>query len=175
MADQPAPPPPGDAEPAVYPSRPPSPAGRILRERFFEGLADQSQPLDELARQMITVALAVPGIYAAALALLRGQAATLPDGRPLILAFGCWLAALGLSFAALFPREYKVDPSVLRGEPAADDALSLEAFFRNSARRKYTLLLAAAVVFTAGVIFAVWLLFAAPAVPPTPAAPAVTP
>jgi len=162
MADQPAPPPPGDAEPAVYPSRPPSPAGRILRERFFEGLADQSQPLDELARQMITVALAVPGIYAAALALLRGQAATLPDGRPLIL-------------AALFPREYKVDPSVLRGEPAADDALSLEAFFRNSARRKYTLLLAAAVVFTAGVIFAVWLLFAAPAVPPTPAAPAATP
>ena len=178
IADQPAPPPPPDsgpppaaeAEPA-YDSRPLSPAGRILRERFFEGLADQSQPLDELARQMITVTLAVPGIYAAVLALLRGQSATLPAGRPLIVSFGCWLAALALSFAALFPRRYQVDTTVLRGESAAGDALSLEAFFHRAARRKYWLLVAAAVAFTAGVVVAVWLLFAAPAAPP----PAPTP
>lgn len=172
MADQPAAPPPPDpgppaaAEPppVIYASRPPDAADRVLAERFFEGLADQGKQMDELARQMIAVELAVPGLYASILALLRGQDATLPDGRLVVLTFGCWLAALALSFAALFPRRYRVDPTLVRGAPADAGALSLEAFFDRSAAWKRRLLAIAAAVFWAGIAAAVWLLFT----PPTP-------
>lgn len=161
MADQPAShnPIPDSDEPIVFASRPPTPGERALIEKFHERLADQSTLMDELARQMVTVELAVPGLFAAVLALLRGQDATLPAGPLVVVTFGCWLLALVLTFVALFPRNYRVDPTVLRRDPAAaGDTLGVEDFFRKSAEYKRRLLVAAAVVFWLGIAAAVWLL-----------------
>jgi hypothetical protein len=146
--------------PLVYTARPPTAGERVLAEKFFERLADQSRQMDELAGRMITVELAVPGLYASILALLHGQEATLPAGWPLAITFGCWLAALALTFLALFPRRYRVDPTILRADPAgAGEPLGLEDFYARSASAKRWLLLAAALVFWLGIAVAVWLLF----------------
>jgi hypothetical protein len=149
-----------DDDGVVFASRPPLPGEHVLAGRFFERLADQSKQMDELARQMIAVELAVPGLYASILALLRGQDATLPGGPLLWLTFGCWFAALALTFVALFPRDYRVDPTILRNDPAVEsETLGLEDFFRRSAAYKRGLLGVAALVFWAGIVAAVWMLF----------------
>lgn len=143
-------------EPVVYSSRPPSAGERKLIEKFHEQLADQNKLMDELARQMIAIEMAVPGAYAAVLALLRGKEATLPAGPLLPVAFGGWLVALALTFVALFPRDYTVDVSVLRADPDKEGGpLGVEDFFRKSAVYKRRLLAAAAVAFWIGVAAAV--------------------
>jgi len=149
-------PPDAAADSHVYPSAPPNAGESLLREKFYERYADQSRLMDELARQMLTVELAVPGLYAAILALVHGDKATLPAGWPTAIAFGCWFAALLLTFVALFPRDYRVDTSILRAEPAA---MGLEDFFRHAAEYKKRWLLAAALVFWAGIAAAVLVLF----------------
>ena len=147
-------------EPPVLSSRPPTAGQRALLEKFHERLAGQSAQMDELARQMVTVELAVPGIFAAALALLRGKDATLAAGPLLYVTFVCWLAALLLTFAALFPRDYRVDPTILRRDPAAkDDTRGVEDFFRRSAEYRRWLRVAAAAVFWVGIAAAVAMLF----------------
>lgn len=158
MADPPTPhtPPTHDDEPPVFASRPPTAGERALVEKFHERLADQSKLMDELAKQMITVEMAVPGAYAAVLALLRGQEATLPAGPLLPVAFGGWLAALALTFIALFPRDYRVDRSILRADPADEGGpLGVEDFFRKTAEYKRRLLALAAAAFWVGVAAAV--------------------
>lgn len=170
MADQPAalppvegrPPPSEPAEPStVYASRPPTTGESKLVEKFHERLADQSKQMDELARQMITIELAVPGLYAAILALIHGDKATLPAGWPTALAFGCWFAALLLTFVALFPRDYRVNTSILRADPAAAESgvMGVEDFFRRAAEYKKRWLLMAALAFWAGIAAAVLVLF----------------
>ncbi len=169
MADQPAalppvegrPPPAEPVEPStVYASRPLDPGEELLVEKFYEQYAGQNAQMDALAGQMLTVELAVPGIYASILALLRGQQATLPAGPLLLLTFGAWFIALALTMIALFPRQYRVDPALLRADAAAEDGvLGIMDFFRRPARTKWWLLAAAAVVFWVGIGSAVWLLF----------------
>lgn len=180
MAPQPAPPtPPGDAtspdavppgdsdDGPIYPTRPPAPGHEALTTRFYERLADQSGLMDELARQMIAIELAVPGLYAAVLALLRGQDATLPATAPTAAAFTGWFVALLLTFAALFPRRYNVDPRVLRADPDAPPsaALGLIDFYTHATATKRRWLVAAALVFWLGLAMAVVGLWGAPGAP----------
>jgi hypothetical protein len=146
--------------PVIIAGQPYDPGEHVLAERFFERMADQSQQMDELARQMIAVELAVPGLYASILALTRGQSATLPAGPLLWLTFGCWFIALAVTFVAFFPRKYRVDPTILRGDPDGDsETLGLEDFFNRSAAYKRRLLAVAALIFWAGIAAAVGLLF----------------
>lgn len=153
-------PPDAAADSHVYPSAPPNAGESLLREKFYERYADQSRLMDELARQMLTVELAVPGLYAAILALVHGDKATLPAGWPTAMAFGCWFAALLLTFVALFPRDYRIDTSILRADPAATDgAMGVEDFFRRATEYKKRWLLAAALVFWMGIAAAVLVLF----------------
>ena len=168
MAEQPPsqPPPtddraatPAPPEPLAYRSRPPTAGESKLTELYYERFADQNRQMDELARQMITIELAVPGLYASILALLRGQDATLPPGPWLLVAFGGWALALLLTFLALFPRRYKVDTSILRADPAAaDGVLGIEEYFHRPAAAKWQLLAAAAVAFWVGLLAAIGVL-----------------
>ncbi len=168
MADQPAalppvegrPPPSEPVEPStVYASQPPTTGESKLVEKFHERLADQSKQMDELARQMITIELGVPGLYASVLALLRGDKATLPAGPLLWLAFGGWGLALLLTFLAVFPRSYPVDMTLLEADPAAGGPLGIVDYFRRPARYKWRLLAAAAAAFWIGLAAGVWVLF----------------
>jgi FtsH-binding integral membrane protein len=97
----------------------------------------------------------VPGIYAAVLALLQGQDATLGSGWLVPATFGCWFVSMVLTFVGLFPRRYKVDPSILIGE---EQGMGVATFFRKSAEYKRRLLIAAALIFWLGIVAALFLM-----------------
>ena len=142
-------------EVVVFATRPVEPGEEALRVKFFERYADQAKQMDELGRQMITIELAVPGIYAAVLALLQGQNATLGSGWLVTATFGLWFVSMVLTFVSLFPRKYKVDPSILIGE---EQGMGVATFFRKSAEYKRRLLIAAALIFWLGIVAALFLM-----------------
>lgn len=133
----------------------------ILRDKFYEQYANQADQMDELARQLIAIELAIPGLYATVLKLTQGDSATLGVNFWLFFTFGCWLFALLLTLGALFPRNWKVDPNKVKPDPTGKDSqtLSLEEYFYKSARVKYWLLVAASITFILGIAGAVISIF----------------
>ena len=141
-------------------TRPISSSEKLLRDKFYERYAAQSDLMDRLAQQLITVELAVPGLYAAVLKLTQGEQATAAVGGWLYATFACWLAALLLTLASLTPRHWRVDPAVLQGDPARQDGpLGLQEFFQYSARYKRRLLIPSIVLFALGTLSATLFVF----------------
>ena len=93
--------------------------------------------MDALATELIKVELGVAGLFLAALKLSHVAGTVYPAG-PMLLAL-----TLALTLAALLPARHQVKDGV---------AAEIEAFFHNSARRKYRLLIGAAAAFCFGVL-----------------------
>jgi len=146
--------------PTILTARPISPGAAKLREKYYEQFAAQSDRMDNLAEQLIKLELAIPGLYAAVLKLVHGADATVtPDGW-IIAAFGCWFVALALTLAALIPREWKVDPTVVKNDPTkTSPVLGLEDYFIQSARYKRRWLIPAILLFWAGILCAAVAIF----------------
>ena len=141
-------------------ARPISPGAAKLREKYYEQFATQSDLMDKLAEHLIKLELAIPGLYAAVLKLVHGQDATVAIDGWIYAAFGCWFAALALTLVSLIPREWKVDPTVLKSDPAsASPVMGLQDFFIKSARHKRRLLIPAMFLFWAGIICAAIAIF----------------
>ena len=102
---------------------------------------------------MIAIELSIPGLYAMILKLFPGENGIEPGTW---IAFGCWLIALALTLISLIPRNYTVDPGILRRDPAHPKAdLGIQDFFLVSSRYKRGLITTAAVFFFAGIVGAV--------------------
>ena len=143
------------------PTAPPvSPEAALLREKFYEQYAAQSDLMDKLGGQLITLELAIPGLYATVLKLVQGEKATLPADGWLYATFISWSLALLLTLISLIPRRWKVDPTVIKGDAASQNPImGLEDFFVQSAQYKRWLLIASVVFFWGGVISAAVLVF----------------
>lgn len=137
------------------PTIPLSRQDELLRDRLIEDVAAQSTRMDELARQLITLELAVPGLYATALRLVAGEKATVAAGPGLYAALACWGIALVLALASLLPRRYTVDPNRLVGDDRAGP-LSIMGYFDLSARFKRWLLIPSSALFYVGICAAIW-------------------
>ena len=143
----------------TLPTRPVGSNETTLRDKFAESVAGQSDLMDKLGQQLITLELAIPGLYATVLKFTRGDAATAARNQWLYLAFGCWFLALVLTLASLVPRHWRVDPTILRQDPEQNpgqksEVLGLEDFFYKSARYKCWLIIPACVLFLLGVLAA---------------------
>ncbi len=139
----------------ILATRPPSEGENLLRNKFAESIAGQSELMDKLGQQLITLELAIPGLYATVLKFTQGDTATAARNQWLYLAFGCWFVALALTLASMVPRHWRVDPTILRQDPAQkNDMLGLEDFFYKSAQYKRWLLIPACVLFWLGVLSA---------------------
>lgn len=144
----------------VLTSRPVAGAETVLRHKFAESLVGQSDLMDKLAQQLITLELAIPGIYATVLKLTAGGNATVTVDAWVIGAFACWLVALLLALASLIPRSWEVDPTVLRRDRDAKDLpLGLEDFYRQSATHKRRLLIPSTLLFALGIALSAWSVF----------------
>jgi len=142
------------------PTRPPHKGEELLREKFAASIAGQSELMDKLGRQMITLELAIPGLYATVLKLAQGKDATLPLNNWLYTTFLFWFVALLLTLVSLIPRNWRVDPTILKRDPAGQgDALGLEEFFYKSARYKRRLLIPACLLFWLGILTAILTVF----------------
>ncbi len=139
------------------PTRPVSDNEKLLREKFYESIAAQSDLMDKLCERLLTLELAVPGLYAAILKLTRGDKATLTVNIALNFTFACWLLALILTLVALTPKKWVVDPTILKQDPKKfSEALGVEDFFEQSALHKRRLITASSLIFFVGIISAVF-------------------
>lgn len=126
-----------------------------LLEKFHEDIARQSERMDELAKQLITLELAIPGLYAATLKLVSGDKATVQTDLWFWSTLVCWLVALILALGALIPRYYKVDTHLLQGKDPDTGAIGVKDYFTQSAGYKRWLLIGSSVTFYLGIIAAV--------------------
>lgn len=140
-------------------TRPVNENEKLLRAKFYESIAAQSDLMDKLGEKLLTLELAIPGVYATALKLIRGDNATVGVDWLLILAFAFWASALVMTLIALTPKNWKVDIRVLKQAPQKfEEGLGIEDFFNQSARYKRGWLTASSVVFFAGILSAVFTL-----------------
>jgi hypothetical protein len=140
-------------------TRPVNENEKLLRTKFYESIAAQSDLMDKLAEKLLTLELAIPGVYATALKLIRGDKATVGVDWLLILAFACWASALVMTLIALTPKNWKVDIRVVKQDTQKfSEGLGIEDFFNQSARYKRGWLTASSVVFFAGIVSAVFTL-----------------
>ncbi|EIJ41797.1 hypothetical protein BegalDRAFT_0889 [Beggiatoa alba B18LD] len=139
--------------PPIIQTRPPSETDKYLQQKFVEEIVQQANRLDELAKQLFTLELAVPSVYVTVLQLVQGEKASLGLNAYLISAFTLWFLALLLTFFTLFPNNrYKVRRNLIRRETSNNptEGISIEEFFQKSARDKYWELVAGSVCFFLG-------------------------
>ena len=140
----------------AIPTRPVGENENLLRKKFYENIAAQSDLMDKLGERLITLELAIPGLFAAVLKLTRGEDATLPVNTALNLAFAFWLAALTLTLIALTPKKWKVDEDLLKQDPEKfSEGMGIADFFEQSALYKRRLIVASSVLFFAGIFSAI--------------------
>jgi hypothetical protein len=138
-------------------TRPISKNEELIREKFYQRLVAQSDLMDKLSGQLLTLELAIPGIYATLLKLVNGDNVTVYLNSAFYLAFFCWFLSLALSLASLIPRKWNVDPSVLKQAPDQyDQGLGIEDFFRKSAQHKRRLVIASSVLLFLGIFSAAY-------------------
>lgn len=120
-----------------------------LQEGFSKDFLGQSARLLDTAKSLLTLQIAIPGLYAALLKMFSGNDATILQsdylGALLIAgSFLFWLVGLGFSLFALKPDKYLVNPFVLSRTSNSEGANStfsgLLEMYQNSASRKYKLI-----------------------------------
>lgn len=118
-------------------TRPVSEHEKAMRQKFYENITAQSDLMDKLSGQLLTLELAIPGIYATMLKLVSGTNATVQLNVAFYFAFAAWFAALVLTLIALIPRKWRVDLSILKQDPQKfSEGLGIEDFFERSASYK---------------------------------------
>lgn len=141
------------------PTRPVSENENLLREKFYESIAEQSILMDKLCERLLTLELAIPGLFATVLKLTRGDKATLTINAALNLAFACWLLALILTLIGLTPKKWIVDVSILKQDPEKlSEGLGIEDYFEQSALYKRRLVVASSILFFIGIFSAMFTL-----------------
>lgn len=134
-------------------TRPLNPVESKLQEKFAESIVGQSELMDKLAQQLITLELAIPGLYATVLKLIAGDTGLVKVNNWFYAAFACWFLSLLFSLASLIPRQWKVDPTILKADAQGKGkTLGIEDFYHRSARFKLWLLIPSALLFAFGIV-----------------------
>lgn len=153
-------------------TQPPAKESSILLEHFETEIVKQNDRLDELAKQLFTLELAVPSVYVIALQIVWGEKATVAVSTSLTLMFVFWFFALVLTMVALFPLRYQVPREIVYCDAEIKasfwDTLgrwitqkpiqcsSIDGFYQRSASDKRRALMLAGLCFFIGLIFAVF-------------------
>lgn len=133
------------------PTRPISENEALLRTKFYESIAAQSDLMDKMSERLLTLELAIPGIYAAILKLVGGDQAVVTQNVWFYLAFGMWALALISTLIALIPRKWEVDTALLQQDPkSTSKILGIEDFFYQVAKFKRILIILSSLFFFAG-------------------------
>src|SRR5215208_4313938 len=129
-------------------TRPLSEDEKLLRQKFYEHITGQSDLIDKVGERLLTLELAIPGVYTAVLKLVGGDKAPVPVNTVFYITFACWLLALALTLAAIMPKKWAVNPSFLRQDPdrMVEEGLGIEDFFEKSAQYKRRLLITSSVL-----------------------------
>ena len=94
--------------------------------------------MDSMGRQLLSLELAMVGIYATVLKLISGEGATMQGS----VAIGLWFMAVVATVLAIFPEKYEIDITKMD---------EIKGYFHKSAKRKATMLIGSVFLFFAGV------------------------
>ena len=133
----------------TYKSKPLTPIEQKVQEKFAEEVANQAGLMDSMGKQLLSLELAMVGIYATVLKLISGESATLESGWSVGITFLFWFMSVVLTVLAIFPQEYKVDSSKMD---------EIKAYFHKSARHKAKMLIGSVTLFFMGVAVSVFTL-----------------
>lgn len=133
-------------ENTIVKGRPPNAEEKFIREKHLESISRQPALMDEIAKQLLTLELAIPGLYATVLKLISGDSGKLTLSSDLISVFLFWLLSLGCIVFALLPRAYKID---------GNDLTAIRNSFYKAASNKYAFILASIITFVIGILFAI--------------------
>ena len=142
------------------PTRPPSTESVFLLEEFKKEVVKQSDRMDDLAKELFKLELAIPGIYATVLKLFVDRNTQL-SGHLVLGAFLCWAAALGLTLWGLSPKKREVlKDAVERGRIGSDTGkMTIREYYTQIAEGKLLCLRVASVIFFIGIVFAALSIF----------------
>jgi hypothetical protein len=144
----------------IIKTSPPPEIDKKLQEKFAEEIAGQGNLLDNLSKQLITIELAIPGLYATVLKLVSGDTATIKLNPAFLISFGTWFLALLVTMFAIFPRKWKVNTYVMEIDPKHNSTeIGIADFFRKSAKYKRLMLFISSVLFFTGIVSAVFAIF----------------
>jgi|GEM_PF-505615 len=108
------------SSPRAVKSIPHSELEQLLITQYATEIIKQNDRLDDLAKQLFTLQLAIPSLYVTALQLLSGKNSLPNDTTLLAIAAFCWACALVCTVVALFPLLYKVPSHVVRMKNKTD-------------------------------------------------------
>ena len=136
--------------PEILSGQPPQPADEALLKAYRDAVIKQADLYVDLAKELLKLELAIPGIYTAALKLVTNQP---PNVLLVAAAFGFWLLALVATLRVLFPHRYAVLHDAVQrvGRAESDGPLTIEEFLQQSAQDKRRLLLWAIPLFFIGI------------------------
>ena len=146
------------SEEEIISTRPLDENEKLLQKKFYEDIAAQSERADALSAHLLTLELAIPGVYATALKLVRGGDATLHHLGAIRWTFGFWFIALILTLIALTPRKWKVNPRVFEQDKSLmkKEGLGIKDYFHQSAKYKRYFALTSSFFFFVGIMIAVF-------------------
>ena len=140
----------------IISTRPENENEKLLRKKFYEDIANQSERVDSLSAHLLTLELAIPGVYATVLKLISGDTA-LGNTATVRLTFLLWFIALILTLVALTPKKYAVNPDIFIQDSAhIEEGMGIEDYFSKSAQYKRRFALASSLFFFAGIVSAVF-------------------
>ena len=142
----------------IISTRPVDENEKLLQKKFYEDLAKQGERVDALSAQLLTLELAIPGVYASVLKLISGDEAILQNRAAIWWAFGLWGIAIALTLVALLPKKWQVDTRVFKQDRSLikEKGLGIEDYFYQAARYKWNFALASILLFFAGIVAAVF-------------------
>lgn len=129
----------------IIKGRPPNAEETFIHEKHLESISRQPILMEEVAKQLLTLELAIPGIYATVLKLTSGDKDKLTLTDNLYFVFSFWLVSLICILIALLPRAYRIDQN--------DITEQRNSFFK-AALNKYIWILASIITFVLGIGFA---------------------
>jgi len=137
----------------ILPGQPPQPTDETLLKAYHDAVIKQADLYVDLAKELLKLELAIPGLYAATLKLVTNQS---PAASLVAAAFGFWLLALVATLRALFPRRYVVLHDAVQrvGRAKSKGPFTIEEFLQQSAQDKRRLLLWAIPLFFIGIALA---------------------
>jgi len=126
----------------IFKTKPLSTIEKKLQEKFAEDIANQGALMDSMGRQLLSLELAMVGIYATVLKLISGEGATMQGSVAIGISFFLWFMAVVATVLAIFPEKYEIDITKMD---------EIKGYFYKSAKRKATMLIGSVFLFFAGV------------------------
>lgn len=141
----------------IYRTTPLNENDNLLRKKFYEDIAAQAERVDKLSAHLLSIELAIPGLYASVLKLISGDGVKLGNTAAVRGAFFLWFLALLATLIALTPKKWKVDPDILvQDKKRMSEGMGIEDYFNKSAHWKLGWAIASSLLFFAGVWVAVY-------------------